>query len=502
MKKLRIKLLLSLIAFAFILVLVVSYVNRQIVIADTHKQMQQSRELIENHILTDMQTVDNAHYYFDTTVSNDMEEVLHKLKDKYAQEPTIHTWDLEQVKEAYGYDIYILDESNTVVHTTFYQDLGFNFSDCCASFSSMLDQRRASGEFYTDGIDVSTTTGEIRKFSYLATDDKKFLLEVGVNLNEVPVFQTFNFVKTANYLIDKYEDLAEVKTINSGGVFLDDSQEKRIKVEDMPKQFQKHFNTVKTTMEPSEYVVKQKGGFEETYRFIPYQAEENRGRSTSRIIYIKYTNHQELAALAQNTKQATMLLGVALITAILMVLVISRMLAKTFSLATYDALTGVYNRATYMTKIDGILSKRGNNTPGLLLVDLDNFKQANDQFGHAIGDKVLIETAKVLSQAVGKDGFVVRLGGDEFGIVVYHATEGKLAALGETVLTEIRNLKHKSKREDVWSLLSVSLGGAISDNPGENELSLFERADRALYKSKNSGKDRYSSYNVKQLAEV
>ena len=293
-----------------------------------------------------------------------------------------------------------------------------------------------------------------------------------------------------------------MKTINSGGIFLDDSQEKRIKVEDMPKQFQEHFNTAKTTMEPSEYVVKQEAGLEETYRFLPYQAEENRGRSTSRVIYIKYTNHQELAALAQNTKQATMLLGVALITAILMVLVISRMLAKTFNLATYDALTGVYNRATYMTKIDEILRKRGNNTPGLLLIDLDNFKQANDQFGHAIGDKVLIETAEALSQAVGNDGFVVRLGGDEFGIVVYHATEGKLAALGETVLAEIRNLKYKSKSGEVWSLLSVSLGGAISNDPGENEPSLFERADRALYKSKNSGKDQYSSYNAKQLVEA
>ena len=496
MKKLQIKLLFSLIAFAFILVLVVSYVNRQIVIAETHKQVQQSRELIENHILTDMQTVDNAHYYFDTSVSNKMEEILKNLKNTYAQKPAIHTWDLEKIKDEHGYDIYILDKTNTVVHTTFGEDLGLNFSDCCASFSSMLDQRRESGEFYTDGIDVSTTTGEIRKFSYLATDDKKYLLEVGVNLNEVPVFQTFNFVKTANYLIDKYEDLAEVKTINSGGIFLDDSQEKLIKVEDMPKQFQEHFNIARTTMEPSEYVVKQEGGLEETYRFLPYQAEENRGRSTSRVIYIKYTNHQELAALAQNTKQATMLLGVALITAILMVLVISRMLAKTFSLATYDALTGVYNRATYMTKIDEILRKRGNNTPGLLLIDLDNFKQANDQFGHSIGDRVLIETAEALSQAVGNDGFVVRLGGDEFGIVVYHATEGKLAALGETVLAEIRNLKYKSKSGEVWSLLSVSLGGAISDGPGENEPSLFERADRALYKSKNSGKDRYSSYSV------
>ena len=62
MKNLRIKLLLSLIAFAVILVAVISYVNRQILIAEIEKQVSMNKVLIENHILTDMQTVDNAHF--------------------------------------------------------------------------------------------------------------------------------------------------------------------------------------------------------------------------------------------------------------------------------------------------------------------------------------------------------------------------------------------------------------------------------------------------------
>ncbi len=63
MKNLRIKLLISLIAFALILVAVISYVNRQILVADIEQQEAMNRALIENHILTDMQTVDNAHFY-------------------------------------------------------------------------------------------------------------------------------------------------------------------------------------------------------------------------------------------------------------------------------------------------------------------------------------------------------------------------------------------------------------------------------------------------------
>ncbi|WP_332870853.1 carboxyl transferase domain-containing protein, partial [Lysinibacillus xylanilyticus] len=66
----------------------------------------------------------------------------------------------------------------------------------------------------------------------LATPDKKYLFEVGIDLLEDPVFQTFNFTKTADYLIDKYVDLLEVQTINAGGVFFDDSKSREITVND------------------------------------------------------------------------------------------------------------------------------------------------------------------------------------------------------------------------------------------------------------------------------
>lgn len=80
MKNLRIKLLLSLIAFAVILVAVISSVNRQILVDDIEEQVARNRVLIENHILTDMRTVDNAHLYFDENMSDEMEQGLRALK--------------------------------------------------------------------------------------------------------------------------------------------------------------------------------------------------------------------------------------------------------------------------------------------------------------------------------------------------------------------------------------------------------------------------------------
>ncbi|MEK4230258.1 GGDEF domain-containing protein [Solibacillus sp. FSL H8-0538] len=492
MRKLRFKLFISLMTFALVLVAVISYVNRQILITNIEAQEAQSRELIEKHILIDMQTVDNAHYYFDKTVSNEMQKELQALKELYDRNNDIESWDLEELSAEHGMDIYILDEKNAVVKTTFKQDLGLNFSECCSVFAKLLDERRADGKYYTDGIDVSTTTGEIRKFSYLATSDHKYLLELGVNLNDVPVFQTFNFVKTANYLIEKYSDLLEVQTINKGGVFLGETGHQRISVVDMPKNFQEHFELAKKTMKPTQYVVDIGDGYKETYRFLPYEAETIRGESSKRIVYIKYGNKTELAALAQNTQQMIFLVVVSLITALILLIVITKILSKTINLATYDPLTGAYNRATYLAKIERLLSKRKENTPGLLLVDLDNFKLANDRFGHAVGDKVLIDTADALAKVIGNNGFVVRLGGDEFGIVVNNVNEQQLERIANAVLRKIRSFKYQTQETDVWAYLSVSMGGAISTDPNEKEIDLYVRADLALYQSKEAGKDQYS----------
>lgn len=492
MKNLRIKLLLSLIAFAVILVAVISYVNRQILVADIEKQVAMNKVLIENHILTDMQTIDNAHFYFDKNMSEKMEQELRNLKNYYRENPNIATWDLQEMKNKHGMDIYIVDQSNKVTYSTFAKDIGLDFSRCCQRFSALLDERRASGEFYSDGIDISTTTGEYRKFGYLATHDKKYLLELGIDLLNDPVFQTFNFEKTADYLIAKYKDLVEVQTINAGGVFFDNSRTKRNNVQDHSEQFQKYFELAKKKMEPVEYQTLDHS-YIETHLFLPYEAETVRGESSKRVVYVKFVNFTKIEALQKNTQQFWILLTIALLTSFIMLLVINKILSKTIHLATFDPLTGVYNRATYIRKIDNLLRKRKMNVPGLLLIDLDNFKQVNDQYGHVEGDHILIETALILKRVVKNNGFVVRFGGDEFAIVLYDTTEQHMQQIAEGILTQIITVQYEGRTSEKWSVLSVSMGGSLY-LAEDTEMSLFERADKALYQSKNAGKDQYSSY--------
>ena len=259
----------------------------------------------------------------------------------------------------------------------------------------------------------------------------------------------------------------------------------------MPKQFQEYFTQARYTMEPVEYVVHLEDGYKETYRFLPYEAETERGESTRRIVYVKYSNHSELHAQKENAKQLVYLIMLALVTSVILIVVIGKLLSKTVRLATYDVLTGAYNRATYITKMDEILKKR-KGTPGLLLIDLDNFKKANDHYGHVVGDNVLKELTQALEEVVGIAGFIVRLGGDEFGVVLEDTNKQDMESKAMAILHKIRQLKHQLSINDVWTHLSVSIGGAISTNPQELEIDLFIRADEALYNSKDEGKDRFT----------
>lgn len=72
---------------------------------------------------------------------------------------------------------------------------------------------------------------------------------------------------------------------------------------------------------------------------------------------------------------------------------------------------------------------------------MDNFKQVNDRFGHAEGDRILIETAKILKDVVRTEGFVVRFGGDEFAIVLYDTNNEHMVQVASAILEKIRRLK-------------------------------------------------------------
>lgn len=156
-------------------------------------------------------------------------------------------------------------------------------------------------------------------------------------------------------------------------------------------------------------------------------------------------------------------------------------------LARFDPLTGLANRLlvreAFQTRVKSAHSQQ---QIAVHYLDLDGFKAINDQFGHPVGDRMLIQVAERLSTTVRSDDLVARLGGDEFLILqpgVQHADQAELLAR-----RIIRQLSDMYRIDDVEMRISVSIGIALAPLHGLDLDGLMQCADVALYQSKEKGK--------------
>jgi len=128
----------------------------------------------------------------------------------------------------------------------------------------------------------------------------------------------------------------------------------------------------------------------------------------------------------------------------------------------------------------------------MLIVDIDHFKDVNDNNGHVTGDDVLRQVADALIKVfLRKNDFVARVGGDEFAVILRETSAADAHALAERVLGRIRCLRVANAKDDPIDI-TVSIG--LAPIAGEDDGSTWlERADRGLYAAKNSGRDRVAS---------
>ncbi len=163
------------------------------------------------------------------------------------------------------------------------------------------------------------------------------------------------------------------------------------------------------------------------------------------------------------------------------------MFYRVTQLATKDSLTGLNNRSQFdeclVRKLER--SRRYHRHFGLMLIDLDNFKQVNDLHGHISGDHVLTEFAQILAQSIRGTDSVYRFGGDEFAVLV---DDDKV--LGSETLA--KRIQQRVGENILLSQHSVtcSIGASLSRSQDCVE-SIFERADKALYSAKTNGRNCY-----------
>lgn len=169
-------------------------------------------------------------------------------------------------------------------------------------------------------------------------------------------------------------------------------------------------------------------------------------------------------------------------------------------LAEHDALTGLYNRHSFQEALERMLAdcERNASTGAVLFFDLDEFKVINDNFGHRVGDSLLIRVASELKTMVRRHETLARLGGDEFAMVIPHASEQQAIALAERIVRTISGIPFRSEGSALR--LTCSVGIALYPQHGADAETLIAHADAAMYQAKLTGKNTWRLYSPQQDA--
>ena len=159
--------------------------------------------------------------------------------------------------------------------------------------------------------------------------------------------------------------------------------------------------------------------------------------------------------------------------------------------AMHDALTGLYNRRYWAESFERELrrARRGGELLGLMIIDIDHFKRCNDTFGHAAGDRVLCAIAKYMQSQTRGEDILCRYGGEEFVLVQAQASAEAVLQRAEKFRLGVQGLEIEHDGRHVGPV-TLSIGIAIFPDHGADGQALLQAADEALYRAKQSGRNR------------
>ena len=164
-----------------------------------------------------------------------------------------------------------------------------------------------------------------------------------------------------------------------------------------------------------------------------------------------------------------------------------------------DPLTGLYNYRYLQSCLDEEIdrSRRYGHRFFILMIDADHFKDINDTYGHLFGDHVLKKLGELLAAELRSTDRLFRYGGEEFLVIMNELTKAEVAMVVKRLMERIRN--HQFCYEGQAAKITVSMGGAFFPDGAEDKLELIKTADQALYKAKESGRNRFECCSDVQL---
>lgn len=163
-------------------------------------------------------------------------------------------------------------------------------------------------------------------------------------------------------------------------------------------------------------------------------------------------------------------------------------------MARTDELTGLYNRRYFMeqTRRELARARRYGNPVSMLSFDIDHFKDINDRYGHPAGDAVLFSLSRICAETLRETDTLARIGGEEFAVLLPESGIEEAAVIGERLRQRVAANVCRCDHQEIRC--TISLGAAQFKGADDDLEGLMKRTDKALYKAKNSGRDRLCRY--------
>jgi diguanylate cyclase (GGDEF)-like protein len=472
------------------------YINIKEVVEDKYQIQQQ---LVEKNIMQTVNYINDAYKIVEQQLNQEMREHSEVMVDKYQQNQDVMNWNLEELQQQFsGYDIYIVDQDLEIIKTTYQEDLGLDFSRF-GSFATVLRQRMAGSEFEVDRIDLSTQTGEIKKYSYMPSPDNQYLFELSVSIeDQYPSFQSLNLFKDATALTEEYaivEDISfySVEPLEHQVAKLRNSKKPYLNP-DVP-EFEEELARQAVLQNDLQSSQGENGNNDLRYRFFPVLVsdQENEQGWNSYVVGITYNDQIMQVEIAEHRRLFVVNIILLAVLFASFIAVVVYLLKKFEHQAYHDKLTGLANRKYFTEEFEALKQKAdssGSNI-GLIFIDIDQFKAINDNYGHDVGDRVLESIAAKMKNNLKGEDILARMGGDEFLVALSDLnSKSEIIKVAKRLIKKLNGDLIIGDRK-----IKISVSGGVSFYPDESrELEiLIKNADAAMYKAKRADDDLFVS---------
>lgn len=177
------------------------------------------------------------------------------------------------------------------------------------------------------------------------------------------------------------------------------------------------------------------------------------------------------------------------------------LLEKIEQLSITDELTQIYNHRYFNNALSNEIyrARRYKHPVSLIIIDIDNFKNYNDLYGHIYGNFILALMADIFRRSIRATDTVARYGGEEFAIILPETDKDTAMILAERIRKEVSDSCQPAKNMQIMCGVTISLGVAVFNSDADNEEELVKKADEAMYEAKKLGKNRVAAYKSKTV---